>query len=67
MAGPGEKRKNPIVDVILVLLVVVLIYVLYRLVGGHWTPGDMSGGVDIFGSIAAFGQELRKMFGNMLP
>ena len=71
MEDPGKKRRKPIIDVILILLAIVLIYVLYTLVGGNWTPSDLSGGSNPFGKIAedlsAIGRGIGKMFGNMVP
>ena len=71
MKDPEKRRRAPIIDMILVLLIIGLIYILYTLVGGNLTVSDMSGGSDLFGGIKAnlssIGQGIGRMFGNFVP
>jgi hypothetical protein len=71
MKEPRNKRRAPIIDVILVLLIIGLIFVLYTLVGGNLTVNDISGGSDPFGDIMAnlnsIGKGIGRMFGNVTP
>lgn len=70
MPGPGEKRNTILVNLILIVLVLVLIYTLYRISGDDpfaWIrPGTSQGGGDPFsqliGSLRSFGQGLRDSF-----
>ena len=74
MKDPGKKRRSWIVDVILVILLIILGYFLYTLVGGNWnpinqlgSPGDPGPFGGVADSVGAFGRGLRDMFGNMTP
>jgi hypothetical protein len=70
MKDPSKKR-NRIIDLILILLVIILGFFLYTLIGNEWTLSGSSGDLGPFEQIAnsmgAFGRNLSAMFGRMLP
>jgi hypothetical protein len=74
MKEPGKRKRSWMVDGILILLVIILGYFLYSLVGGDWnaitqigSPGDPGPFGDVAGSMGAFGRGLNDMFGNITP
>jgi hypothetical protein len=74
MSGPGEKRSAIFINLILIALVLILIFTLYKISGGDllaWIrPGTYSSGNDpisqLVGSLRAFGQGLRDSFSGFL-
>jgi hypothetical protein len=75
MTGSGNKRKFTVIDLILIVLILVMVYALYVLVGGDLAaftrPETYSGGESPFaklvGSLSAFGQGLKDAFGGLAP
>ena len=63
---PGDKRKNLLITVVLILVVIILGYYLCRMVGGQGFPGGSSGGVDILSPLAELGKGIGRMFRNLL-
>lgn len=74
MKDPDNNKRNWIADVIIILLIVILAYVLYSLIGGDLSsitrmgkPGDPGPFGGVADSVGAFGQGLKDMFGNIAP
>ena len=74
MKDPGNKKRNWIADVIIAIVIIILIYALYDLMGGSLSgitrlgsPGDPGPFGGVADSVGAFGQGLREMFGNVAP
>jgi hypothetical protein len=74
MGDPGQRRGCAVSDLLLVVLLVGLIYVVYRLLGGDpssvLTRLSSSGGggpvEQITGSLRALGEGIGNAFSNML-
>jgi len=75
MKDPGNRRKVSLLDVILFLSILIVGYYLYTIIGGDLAAlsrlGSSGGGAGPFeqigDSLAAFGEGLRGLFGNIVP
>ncbi len=74
MSDPGEKRKRALSTLIMLLLLVALVYALFRVSGGDFSsllhPGNYAGGggpiTRMVDSLRGFGQGLRGMFNGLI-